>query len=253
MCAVRIRSFRIFRRNVRVAIAIFTLSASILLYGCATGVSPKVPRASADPFPAAGSSMLLRPGDIVDVKFLYWPELDETQHIRPDGKISLALVDEVDASGVTPDALRHRLLSLYDEYLKDPEIRVMVDLQENRRVYVGGEVNLRGSFSDGLQSVPLIGKLTALEAIIQAGGFRERSAKVSTVLIVRRIEDTQYARTIDLSKPFTQSEGTPFYLEPNDVVYVPRTKIDRVNQWVTQYMGRTVPDWLDANVSYNLN
>jgi len=197
--------------------------------------------------PTLDRPLVVRPGDVVKLKFLYHPELDETQAVRPDGKISLQLVHEVEVAELAPEEVRQKLLALYAAELKDPEVTVIVQT-EDRYVYVGGEVAIpSGQFPI---RVPVVDRLTLMQAIMQAGGFRKASAKLANVLIIRRIGETQYARTVDLREAFRTAEGSPFYLAPGDIVFVPRTKIDRADQWVDQYMSRLVPDWVSMNLGY---
>ena len=233
-------------RTARAAMAVLLIG--LMCAGCAT--APRVPSVLESPLPTSPLAVVFQPGDVVDVKFRYWPELDEVQTIRPDGMISLPLVNEVQAADRAPEELRKTLLELYADKLKDPEMTVIARVEQNRSVYVGGEVNLTRN-SDGLVAVPIIGRLTLMEAIIKSGGLRERSAKISNVLIIRRFEGTQYARTTDLREVFRNAETEPFYLEPNDIVFVPRTNIDRVDQWVDQYLNQPVPTWVSMNLNLN--
>jgi len=212
---------------------------------CAT--TPRVASVTEKPMPEAGAQVVLRPGDVLKLDFLYHPELNVTQTVRPDGKLALQLVGEVEVAGMTPAGVREKLLNLYGAKLIEPEITVVLE-PEGRFVYVGGEVNIPGG--EFPVRVPLAGRLTPMEAIIQAGGLRKQSAKISNVLIVRRINEKQYARTIDLRAAFRNEEIDPFFLAPDDIVFVPRTRIDRADQWVDQYMNRLVPDWLNVNAGY---
>ena len=223
------------------------LGALFVVAGCAT--SPRVPSLGADPMPPGPQKLVLASGDTVSLQFVYWPELDITQTIRPDGMITAKLISEVEAAGLSPEELRQKLLELYADKLRDPEITVVADLADSRKVYVGGEVDLFRN-TDGLVEVPLVGKLTPFQAVLQAGGFRKRSAKLSRVLVIRRIDDTQYARTVDLRKEFKTAESELFYLQSDDIVFVPRSRIDRADAWVDQYMNQLVPDWINANFGY---
>jgi polysaccharide export outer membrane protein len=207
-----------------------------------------VPADADNPMPTLDAPFMVRPGDVLKVEFLYHPELNVTQTVRPDGKISLRLVNEVDVAGLGPEEVRRRLLEGYSTRLKDPEITLIIQA-EQRFVYVGGEVAIPGGQFP--IRVPVVGRLTPMEAIMQAGGLRNASAKLSNVLIIRRIGEKQYARTIDLRAAFRSGECEPFFLEPDDIVFVPRTKIDRANQWVAQYMNRLVPDWIRVNLGYS--
>jgi polysaccharide export outer membrane protein len=198
--------------------------------------------------PTLHAPFVVRTDDVVKLKFLYHPELNETQTVRPDGKISPQLLNDIEVAGLTPEKIKQELLALYADILKDPKITVIVET-ERRYVLVGGEVDIPpGQFPI---MVPYVEGLTPMEAILQAGGFRKASANLSNVLIVRRIEDKQYLRTVDLRAAMRNAESSAFHLEPNDIVFVPRTKIDRANQWVDQYMNKLVPDWVSANIGYS--
>jgi protein involved in polysaccharide export with SLBB domain len=184
--------------------------------------------------PSSPPKVTLGPGDGIDFKFFYNPELNDTQTIRPDGKIVLQLVGEVTAQGKTPAELQDDLKRLYAPQLKNPEIAVIVRSQVDRRIYVGGEVKKPGL-------IPLPGRLTALEAIMEAGGFDPRTACASNVVLIRHKDGKRYGATINFDEALDGKGGNPVYLEPNDIVYVPRTTIAKVNQWIDQYINKIVP------------
>jgi len=215
------------------ALAFVVLSAA----SCVS-LPPKMEESgSANAARAVSQPLVLRIGDEIDIRFRYWPELDESQIIRPDGMISLQLVQDVQAAGLTPVQLREQLLSLYEAKLRDPEIAVIIRSLANQRIYVGGEVN-----SPGL--IPLQGDVTLLEAIITAGGFDKTSAQIRNVVLIRLEEGKRRAWTVDLRTALREPESSPVYLRPNDVVFVPRTPIDRLDQWVDQYLSQTIPSEL---------
>jgi protein involved in polysaccharide export with SLBB domain len=214
------------------SIALLRLWAALfVLFICGCTTTP--PRLSGPAEPPR-KELLLQTGDVVAVKFVYWPELDEEQAVRPDGKLSLPLVGEVEAEGLTPAQLNANLLNLYQDKLVNPEINVVVRSLDSQRIFVGGEVKTPGG-------LPLQGRMTALQAVVQAGGFLKDSARMSSVVVVRQQGGKQVATTLDLSRPMEQLETEPFYLQPYDVVYVPRTAIDRVDQWVEQYVNKVIP------------
>ena len=174
------------------------------------------------------------PGDSIDVKFFYTPELNETQDVRPDGKIALQIIGEVAAAGKTPAQLRWLLEKLYASHLKDPEISVVVRSFSNQRVYVGGQVMRPGT-------IEISGRITALEAIMQAGGVDFREAQVKNVVVIRHYEGTRYGYLLNMEPILAGKESRPFFLEAKDIVYVPRTEIAKVNQWIDQYINKIVP------------
>jgi len=186
------------------------------------------------PRPSEPLRMTLSAGDVVDVRFFYTPELNVTQAVRPDGKISLQLIGEVSAEGKSPAELRSELLALYQSHLKEPDVAVIVQSFYRRRVFVGGEV-----LKPGVVLMP--GHLTALDAIMEAGGFRLPTAEVGSVVILRRQESVQIGYCIDLKSALKGGEVHSFYLEPEDIVYVPQTRITEVGQWIDQHINNLIP------------
>ncbi len=177
----------------------------------------------------------LVPGDVIEIKFFYTPQLNETQTVRPDGKIALQLVGEVDVHQKTPAEVRENLFELYAPYLEGIEVTVIVRSFQDRRVFVTGEV-----IAPGIVEIP--GKVGVLEAIMQAGGFDLREAKVGNVIVIRHRGNRRYGYSIDLKPALTGHETDEFYLQPRDIVYVPRTKIAELAQWIDQHINQIIPD-----------
>ena len=173
-------------------------------------------------------------GDVIEFRFFYNPELNDTQTVRPDGKVMLQLAGEVSVQGKTPSELQQELVKLYTPELKKPEVAVIVRSLYDRRVYVGGEVK-----TPGLITIP--GSLTAFEAIMQAGGFNASTAKLSSVIIIRHKDGKRYGGKLDFSEILDGKEEPLFFLEPRDIVYVPRTTIVKVNTWIDQYINKIIP------------
>ena len=84
--------------------------------------------------------------------------------------------------------------------------------------------------------------ITALEAIMEAGGFDINSAEVKNVVIIRHKDDQRYGFKLNLKRALQGKNVQPFFLKPYDIVYVPRTKIATVNQWIDQYIDGLLPD-----------
>ncbi len=177
----------------------------------------------------------LEPGDEVEVMFYYTPELNIIQDVRPDGKIALQLIGEVDVHGKSPAELRKELLELYTPHLKNPDVAVIMRTLRNRRVFVGGQV-----VTPGVIEMP--GKTDVLEAVMQSGGFILPEAEVKNVIVIRHKDGQRYAYTVNLEAALKGKASVPFFLRPQDIVYVPRTKITMVGQWVDQHINSIMPD-----------
>jgi polysaccharide biosynthesis/export protein len=186
--------------------------------------------ASASPVQA----LRLAPGDSLEIKFFYVPELNEIQTVRPDGRISLQMVGDVDVTGRTPAELREHLFALYAPHLKKPDVTILVRSQANRRVYVAGEVAVPGL-------LPLDGPMTVLEAIMQAGGFNQRTARVKNVVLIRHQDGKRLGAALDLRAALKGKPSDPFYLEPLDIIYVPKTRVARAAQWIDTHINQLVP------------
>lgn len=179
--------------------------------------------------------VILAPGDEVEVKFYYTPELDVRQVIRPDGNLSLLLIGEVKAEGKTPGLLTDQLVRWYQPHLKEPHVAVIVRSLYNRRVYVSGQV-----VTPGVVEMPA--RITLMEAVMGAGGFSLREADIKHVIVIRQKGGIRCASKIDMRPSLDgKSIHEPFYLLPKDVVFVPQTGIAKLNQWVDQHINKIVP------------
>ncbi|MFH1998800.1 MAG: polysaccharide biosynthesis/export family protein [Planctomycetota bacterium] len=184
--------------------------------------------------PSVPPRVVLGPGDEVEFKFYTTPELDELQRVRPDGMITLQLVGEVKVEGKTPSEVSEELKQRYAQHLQKPEVAVIVRSLVNSKVFVGGEV-----MQPGLVEMPA--RLTALEAIIQAGGFNVLTAECSNVVIIRHKDGKRYGCALDFDKALAGEMYEPFFLEPHDIVYVPQTTIVKITQWIDQHINRIIP------------
>jgi protein involved in polysaccharide export with SLBB domain len=201
----------------------------------ASGCAAKPAKTALQMTSAPETNVILGQGDVIDTKFFYNPELNESQPVRPDGKISLQLIGEVMAAGKTPGVLQEELIKLYTPQLRKPEVTVIVRSLANRRVFVGGFVQSPGA-------IELRTRMTVLEAIMQAGGFDRWRAEVGNVVIIRHKDNKRYGCALDLTNALKGTEeAQPFYLEPQDIVYVPRTTISAVNLWIDQHINQIMP------------
>ncbi len=160
------------------------------------------------------NEVTLSPSDIIEIRFFYTPELNKTQTIRPDGKIVLQLIGEVTAAGKTPSKLTNELYLLYKRYFQQLDIAVFVESYSNRYVLVGGEVNSPGD-------IPLLRNLSALEAIMLAGGIDSDNATYKNIIVIRQQKGKWVQYRLNLEEILLGQKDEPFYLLPLDIVYVP--------------------------------
>ena len=140
---------------------IYVLLLAIQLNGCATTEIVPIDTRQVD---STTEDYYLRAGDILEIKFFTTPELNQTITIRPDGKISLQLIDEVKAEGLTCHELDKFLTKEYEKQLIRTSITVIARGSEGQKIYVGGEV-------PSPRELIMDGKQNALQAIFRAGGF----------------------------------------------------------------------------------
>jgi polysaccharide biosynthesis/export protein len=183
-------------------------------------------------------------GDVLDIKFFYHPELNESVIVRPDGRISLQLVHEVQASGLTPEQLRNSLQNRYGSQISQPEIAVIVRSFTAQKVYVDGEVAKPGL-------IPLTGEMTVLQSIASAGGMKDTAQANKIILIRRGPENRPASMLVNAEKAIDGSDPSQdLTLQAADIVYVPKSPIANVNTWVDQYIRKNIP--IPFGLYYNI-
>lgn len=223
-----------------------TLALLSLVLGCSS--SPVV--LSPAPLPAAShgypAEYRIQPGDQMDVKFFYNPELNESVTVRPDGRVSLQLAPEIRAAGLTPAELTQVLKKNYARELDRPEITVIVRSFTGQIIYVDGEV-------EKPSLLPLSVGMTTLQSIAAAGGLK-KSARTNEIVIIRRgPEGKPQVFTLDLNQVRDGTDtGQDVALMPFDIVYVPKSAIANVNDWVELYLRNNLPVSVGFGLSYPL-
>jgi len=212
-------------------IIIYILLLAIQLNGCATTEIAEINTRQVD---STTDDYYLRTDDILEIKFFTTPELDETVTIRPDGKISLQLIDDVKAEGLTCLELDKTLTKQYGKQLNNATLTVLVRDSIGQRIYVAGEVYRPGE-------IKMTGKLNALDAIFSSGGFKD-DAKISEVVIISRgPENRPVARQVNLKKALKgKMLEDEYLLRPFDLVYIPKTRLRKINDF-TAHIWSIIP------------
>jgi polysaccharide biosynthesis/export protein len=112
----------------------------------------------------ADPNYVIGPQDVVDISVWKEPDLSRSVPVRPDGKISLPLVNDIQAAGLTPAQLSAKITSDLGKYMTNPQVTVIVSQINSQRIYILGEVTRAGSFT-------LLPDMTVLQALSDAGGF----------------------------------------------------------------------------------
>jgi len=174
----------------------------------------------------------LATGDVFDVDFLFEKTLNTRVKVRPDGFVALPVVGEVPATGRTPAQLDSILTAAYATYYRTPEITVNVLQFAPPRVYIMGEVRNE-------RPVDWEPGMSMIQAIAHAGGA-EHTGNLHSVVLLRRLDSQRaYAQRIDLQS-YLNGSGNAFDLmmQPYDIIYVPKTFIARINQFVDQFFTK---------------
>lgn len=186
-------------------------------------------------------------GDMLEIKFRHNVDLNEEVVVRPDGRISIQVAHDVDTAGKTPEELSALLTRICSSELASPKITVIVRSFSAHRAYVNGEV-----FRPGM--VPLNGSVTVLQAVAEAGGFKE-TARLDQVVLIRRASDgSPLAANLNLHSVIQGNDlHQDVELQPSDILFVPRTPIANLNLWVDQYLRKIMPLPLDLNFGYRFD
>jgi polysaccharide export outer membrane protein len=162
---------------------LFALTLALFLGPIVAAQKPEAPaekpEASAKP-PAASAAereYKIGPQDVVQIDVWKEPEISRTIPVRPDGKISVPLLHDVQAAGLTAMELATSLRDGLSKYLNNPQVNVTVTQINSRRVYLTGEVTRAGA-------IPLLPNMTVLQALASGGGFTQ-FAKMKNIYVLR--------------------------------------------------------------------
>jgi len=154
------------------------------------------------------------PQDVLRIDVWKEPEISRTAPVRPDGRISLPLINDVQAAGLTATQLAAVIADGLRKYITNPQVTIGVTEINSRRVYVTGEVTRPGAF-------PLLPNMTVLQALSSSGGFTQ-FAKLKSIYVLRTEDGKQvkhpfnYKEVVSGKKP---ESNIP--LQPGDVIVVP--------------------------------
>ena len=206
-----------------------------LVAACGPVVEEPFPITELDALEPAEPRYVIQPGDELEIRFFHTPELNLLVPVRPDGYVSVPFGDDVLAAGRTVSALDEDLTARFTGELRDPDVTVIVRTFAGRVVHVGGEVEAPGV-------LPLVGTMTVLEALFQAGGILE-TARLGEVVVLRRGPDRQYVPVpVDIESALNGSDTSQnIPLRPYDAIFVPRSPIANVNVWMDLYIRRNIP------------
>lgn len=205
----------------------------------------------------SGDKYMLSVGDQIQIRSYYNSRMDEKVTIRPDGKISLRLIDEVQAAGKTPSQLDETITEKYAQFFEQhefsviplsfnkPDLSVIVQDFSGQKIYVGGEV-----VRPGLQE--MTGSIHILEAIIQAAGPLNSGDMDRVILIRRGPENKPLVYDINVQNVLS-GKSPDVFLQSYDIVYVPKTAIANLEKFLHSYLYNLLPEQVMFSFLYNWN
>ena len=160
------------------------------------------------------ASYPIGPGDLLSIDVWKEQELSRQVSVRLDGKISLPLVNDVQAAGLTSTELRNQLTQKYRDFVDVPEVSVTVLESRSKRIYLLGRVARPGEY-------PMQKNMTVVQAISLAGGLAEW-ADSSDVKLIRKIKGTEKTFRVDYDAIVSGKDlSQNVLLQPDDTIFVP--------------------------------
>lgn len=199
----------------RFALAAACGICSLGLGGCTTDAVSSAEQVAQSQMAAdqGGDVLALKEGDVIKVSFPGVPSMDATLPVRADGKVSLPLIGDYAVAGKTTESLTKELLTQYESQLVSKEVNVTL-VSSSYTLYVTGAVLRPGK-------IVADRKISAFDAIMEAGGFDKARANLKAVVVVRQENGQSKSYTLNLEQVITGGQSAPFFLKPFDTVYVP--------------------------------
>lgn len=179
-----------------------------------TATTPSVTPANSGPTVTPPPGYVIGPDDQLSV--LFWLEKDMSADVvvRPDGRISLPLLNEIQAEGLTPEQLRQNISTEAKRFIQDPKATILVRQINSRKVFITGSVERPGTY-------PLIGPATVLQLIATAGGLKEY-ADSKKIFIIRNEAGRRVTYKFNYKEVMSQKNiQQDIELRPGDMVVVP--------------------------------
>lgn len=195
----------------------FSLIGGLIIASTCFGCATKDAATSITKIEAQDQStenFVLKEGDVIHISFPGSPSLDNTQTIRVDGKVSLQIVGEVKAAGLSPKQLESKLLELYANQLTTKEILVSVQ-NSSFPVFVTGSVLHPGK-------IMVDHPMSPLEVIMEAGGFDYSWADLKKVVLIRKENGKTERYPLNLKDEMNGKSVAELQVRPSDIIYVPQ-------------------------------
>jgi polysaccharide export outer membrane protein len=210
----KLESGEAMKRRITIWISLAFVLASMSALAAQDSNQSKDPKPTTEPVPAsqAGPSYVIGPDDTLYISVWKEPDLTETLPVRADGMISMPLLNDVQAAGLTPMQLGSALTEKLKKYVSDPRVTIVVTQMNSQRVYVTGEVLHPGAMN-------LTPNMTVLQALSSAGFTQFANTKGIYVLRHENAVDRKLA--VSYKKLIKGEGGQNIALKPGDTIVVP--------------------------------
>ncbi|MBV9182709.1 MAG: polysaccharide biosynthesis/export family protein [Acidobacteria bacterium] len=198
------------KQAIRIVVALTLGLAGLFAWGQNSG-KPTTPPA---PAVAVQNSYVIGPDDVLAISVWKEPDLTGTLPVRADGMISMPLLNDIQAAGLTPMQLSSSITEKLKKYVSDPHVNVTVAQMNSQRIYVMGEVLHAGSMN-------LLPGMTVLQALAQAGFTPFANTK--GIYILRNQNGSQIKIAVNYKRLLKGQEAAPseLTLQPGDTIVVP--------------------------------
>lgn len=202
-------------RKLSLCVLIIGLAASAWSQNSTNKANDKsnAPSASQEPASVVPATYVIGPEDTLHVSVWKEPDLTATLPVRPDGQISLPLLNDVQAAGLTPMQLAVSLTEKLKKYVADPRVTVVVTAMNSQKIYVMGEVSHTGA-------MPLTPNMTVLQALASAGFTQFANTK--GIYILRTVNGQQQKLPFNYKRVVKGEDVQQnIRLQPGDTIVVP--------------------------------
>ncbi len=200
------------KRTITVILAL--LAGAVCSAGAQTGAAAQDngSKKESDAVKPAADEFVIGPDDVLVISVWKEPDITRTIPVRPDGKITLPLVNDVQAAGLTPMQLSLSITEKLRKFINEPQVTVIVQAINSRRIHIVGQVGRQGTF-------PMLPDMTAMQALAGAGGFSQFANTKKTYIL--RMEDGKQIRIPFNYNEVLKGNKNDVKLKPHDTIVVP--------------------------------
>ena len=214
-----------------------------LVFGSLAACTPAAPKLTPEAVPGGvplTSEHVLAPGDEFEIRFPFYPDMNDRVLVGPDGRLSLQLINTVEVGGLTVAQATRLLNQRYAQVLRDPQLNITMRTYAPEEIFVDGWVANPGIVRS---DVPL----TVSRAVAQAGGAKT-GAQTRAILVLRRTPDgIVHYYQVALGNYAGAGTGEDPILSSYDVVYVPQGVIGSIGDFLANYL-KNVPFYVNYTI-----